>query len=192
MWIGKTFLSGTIIDKSKSLGRTLFAFLSYAYSSSTSALLILHSLIFQLASDSDDLQAVLCQSSRENLKNNINVAVGLLSTLVECAGPVYIIVDGVDEIGEIERGRLLNRLLDLSENCRETKILISSRLEDDITAILNSKAAAIRVDNRNAGSIQAFVTRRTQNWFRHSNFLPEARSEIEGLLAPLASNAKGM
>lgn len=116
----------------------------------------------------------------------------LLTTLIGCAGPVYIVVDGVDEIDDIERGRLLNRLLDLSKDCEETKILISSRPEEDITRILNSRSAIIRVDNRNAGSIQAFVTRRTQEWFLDRDFLPEARAEIEGLLAPLASNAKGM
>ena len=189
---GKTFLSSTVVDKARSFGRTIFAFLSYTLSSSTSALSILHSLIFQLASDDDDLQAVLCQSSRENLKSNINVATNLLTKLLNCAGSVYIVTDGVDEIDEIERGRLIKQLLDLSKNCDYTKILVSSRPEADITAILNGKAITIRVDNRNAGSIQAFVTRYIHKWFLDRGFLPEAQAEIEGLLAPLASNSKGI
>lgn len=149
-------------------------------------------MIFQLPSDDDDLQAVLCQSSRENLKSNLDVAACLLAKLLACAGPVYIIIDGVDEIDEIERGRLMKQLLDLSKSCEDAKILMSSRPEADITRILDEKAATIRVDHRNAGSIQSFVTQLTQQWFKERGFLPEARAEIEGLLAPLASNSKGM
>ncbi|ERF71684.1 hypothetical protein EPUS_08997 [Endocarpon pusillum Z07020] len=188
---GKTFLAGTVISKAKTTGRAIFAFLSHVFSS-TSALSILHSLIFQLASDDDDLQAALCQSSRADLKNSITVAVSLLTTLLKCAGPVYIIIDGGDEIHEIERGRLFRQLLELSKNCEETKILISCRPEADIIAILGSASTSIRVDNRNAGSIQAFITRQSQRWFETRNFLSKERAEIEGLLAPIAANAKGM
>lgn len=190
--IGKTFLAGTVINKAKAAGRAIFAFLSHVFNSSTSALSILHSLIFQLASDDDDLQAALSHTSRENLKNSITVAVNLLTTLLNCAGPVYIIVDGVDEIDEIERGRLLHQLLDLSKNCEETKILISCRPEADIKTILDSASASIRVDNCNAGSIQAFVNRESHRWFQTRNFLPSERADIERLLAPVAANAKGI
>lgn len=190
--IGKTFLAGTVINQAKPVGRAIFAFLSHVHSSSTSALSILHSLVFQLASDDDDLQAALCQSSRKNLENSITVAVSLLTTLLNGAGPVYIIIDGVDEIDEVERGRLLRQLLDLSKDCEETKILISCRPEADITTILGSASASIRVDNRNASSIQAFVNRQSHRWFQARNFLPDDRADIERLLAPVAANAKGI
>lgn len=190
--IGKTFLAGTIINQAKPAGRAIFAFLSHVHSSSTSALSILHSLVFQLASDDDDLQAALCQSSRKNLENSIAVAVSLLTTLLNGAGPVYIIIDGVDEIDEVERGRLLRQLLDLSKDCEETKILISCRPEADITTILGSASASIRVDNRNASSIQAFVNHQSHRWFQARNFLPNDRADIERLLAPVAANAKGI
>ena len=117
---------------------------------------------------------------------------GLLKTLLDCAGPAFIIVDGVDEIDETERGILLSRLLDLSNDCEGAKILVSSRPEADITTIFKAKSEIIRVDSKNAGSIQAFVTRRSREWFLSRNFLPQVQVEIEGLLAPLASNAKGM
>ena len=189
---GKTFLSSIVVDTTKSLGKTTFAFLSYTLSSSTSALSIIHSLIFQLTSDDDDLQAVLCQSSRENLKNSINVATSLLATLLDCAGPVYIVIDGLDEIDERERGKLMREFLDISKNCADTKILVSSRPEADITATLFDKVVTIRVDKRNAGSIQAFVNWHTQKWFLNRAFLPEGEAEIQRLLAPLASNSKGI
>ena len=116
----------------------------------------------------------------------------LLTTLLSTAGPVFIIVDGLDEIDETERVRLLYHLLELSNSCDEAKILISSRMEDDIHTILHDRAVEIRIDSRNAGSIQAFISRRVQEWFLSRDFVPEARAEIKELLAPLSSKANGM
>lgn len=181
-----------MVDHALTQGPTLFVFLSYNFGSSISALSIINSLIFQLTSDNDDLQAILCQSVAKEPKRELKVAVELLTTLLNVAGPVFIIIDGIDEIDEFERKRLLSRLLELSNSCEEAKILVSSRVEDDIYSILRDKTIEIRVDNRNAGSIQAFVSRRAQAWFLSQDFLPEARDEIEGLLAPLSSKAKGM
>jgi hypothetical protein len=118
--------------------------------------------------------------------------VELLTTLLITAGPVFIIIDGLDEMDEIERPRLLYCLLELSNSCEEAKILVSSRIEDDIHAVLHGKTVEIRVDSRNAGSIQAFINRRVKEWFLSREFLPGARTEIEDLLAPLSSKANGM
>lgn len=189
---GKTFLAGIVIEKAKTVGRTIFAFLSHVHCSSTSALSILQSLIFQLADNEDDLQVALCQSSRKDFENNITVATNLLIRLLDCAGPVYIIIDGVDEMDKVERGRLLRQLLDLSKNCVETKILISCRNEADITSILDPISESVRVDKRNASSIQAFVNRQSNEWFQTRNFHSNERADIERLLAPVAANAKGI
>jgi hypothetical protein len=187
----KTYLSSTVVDHVLTEGRTLFAFLSYKFSNSMSALSIIHSLIFQITSDDDDLQAILCQSTSNELKKELKRAVEVLTTLLTMAGPVFIIIDGCDEIDEIERVRLLQCLLELSNCCDEVKVLVSSRTEDDIHAILSDKAVKIRIDDRNSGSIQAFVSRQAQDWFLSRDFLPEARTEIQGLLAPLSSKANG-
>ena len=184
-------MSSTVVETVKSHGRAIFAFLSHNFRSTTTALSILHSFIFQLASESDDLQEVLCQSTRENLKWNIDTATSLIKTLLACAGPVYIIVDGLDEINESERGIVITKLVHLSETCEDTRIFLSSRSEADISAVLEGKAAKIRVDHHNSGSIQTFVDAHIQKWFIDRDFLPEARVEIEKLLAPLAANSKG-
>ncbi|KAN0108843.1 hypothetical protein V8E51_008585 [Hyaloscypha variabilis] len=189
---GKAYLSSTVVDHALSKGRTLFAFLSYKFSSSISALSIIHSLIFQLTSDDDDLQAILCQSASKELRRELKRAVELLTTLLTTTGPVFIVIDGIDEIDEIERRRLLQHLLELSNDCDDVKVLVCSRIEDDIDAILRGKAVKIRIDDRNAGSIQAFVSRQVQEWFLSRDFLSEARTEIQGLLAPLSSKANGM
>lgn len=189
---GKTYLASIVVYEARCHGRTIYAFLSYATSNSTSVLSILHSLIFQVSSDDETLRSILCQSSSENLKSSIEGATVLLTTLLNGAGPVYVIVDGIDEIGDgIERGKLLKQLTEISKSCEETKILVGSRIEADISRILQDDASIIRVDHYNAGSIQTFVNQQTQQWFVERNFTLEAREQIQGLLSPLAANAKG-
>ncbi|KAL0938544.1 NACHT domain protein [Colletotrichum truncatum] len=195
---GKTHLAASVVNYVKSLNHnaskrsaTLFAFLSYK-ESHTTALSIMHSLMFQLTDDSKTLQAALCQSAKENMRSSLDVAVDLLESLLKCAGLVYIVVDGIDEIEDMERFRLLKHLLQLSKNCDECRILLSSRSESDITAILRDNTASIEIHNRNSGSIQAYVKHRIAQWFQEKSFVPEFQAEIEGSLASLAHTAKGM
>ena len=134
---------------------------------------------------------MLCQSGGENLKSSVDAAANLLKTLLICAGPTYIVIDGLDEIDETECCRLLKQLLEMPKTCHEVKIFMSSRAEADIANLLKNQVS-ISVDSRNAGSIQTFVNWRIEEWFGKCSFLPEAQGEIQSLLAPLASNAKGM
>ncbi|KAI9708610.1 MAG: hypothetical protein M1820_003828 [Bogoriella megaspora] len=189
---GKTYLSSTVVEVVETRGRPVFAFLSHNFRNKTTALSILHSFIFQLASENDDLEEVLCHSSRENLKRSADAAVRLLTTLLSCAGPVYIIIDGLDEIDEMERGLIVEKLLYLSKTCENTKVLFSSRPEADIVATLEEKTANIRLDHHNLESIQTFITMQMQKWFKDRDFLPEAQVEIKRLLAPLALRSKGI
>lgn len=199
--LGKTFLVATAIRHVMKYGCTIFAYLSHTLSSKTSALSIIVSLIFQLAQADYDLQVNLCQLNRENLKNDLSVGEDLLKNLLQCAGPVYIVIDGVDEVDKIERERLLEKLLAVSNACQNVMILIASRSEDDIATILertdpsepqNPVFGSIRIDNRNSGSIQTFINHRAKEWFAERQFLGELKSGIEALLAPLAAKAKGV
>lgn len=188
---GKTFLAGIAVDKALERGRSLFAFISYTHASNTSALSILHSLIFQLAADEENLQIVLCQLDRKNFKSNTKIALEILSSLLAYAGTVYIVIDGLDEMDEIERGILVKNLQDILKRCGGVRILISSRPEADLKSLLGGQTPSIRVDNQNAGSIQMFVRHWTRNWFEERQFSSQARAAIEGWLAPLASKSKG-
>ncbi|KIW65266.1 hypothetical protein PV04_07539 [Phialophora macrospora] len=191
---GKTLLTSAKIAETQKTGKVIYAFLSYKFASSLSALSILHSLIFQLAADRDDLQEIVCQSSSETLKSSIEAATELLKTLVHYVTPVYIVIDGIDEIDELERGRLLKHILSLlktDDRASSARVCISSRIETDLTRMLKDWAI-IRVDHHNAGSIQKFVNQCARQWYSEDNISPEMKSEIEGLLAPLASHAKGM
>ncbi|GFF58975.1 hypothetical protein IFM62136_03997 [Aspergillus lentulus] len=189
---GKTFLAGAVVDKAYTIGHTAFAFLSHTFSTSTSALGVLHSLLFQVASQHEDLQDVLCHSTNEQIKSNITVAVDTLKSILDCAGQVFLIVDGLDEIDEVERRVLLKQLLHLSHECHETRIFISSRREEDIAVILEARSETIRVGGRNEESIQVFVDYQLKQIFQSRRFPPQIQDEIKRSLAPLASKAKGM
>ena len=162
----------------------IYAFLNYIFRSGSIALSIIHPLIVRLTSGCDDLQDVLCQSVGEALKSSTGVASNLLTTLLARAGPTYIVIDGMDETDEIERCRLLNKLLEMSTTWQEVKIFGSGRAEADATDLLNDQTS-IRVDGRNAGSIQTFANQCSEKGFRICNFCPEAEAEIN-------ANAKGV
>src|SRR5437764_955872 len=83
-----TYLSATVVEKARKMSCTLFAFLSYKYSSSTSTISILHSLIFQLVAEDKNLQNVLYstfQSNRSDLKSGTKFAQETFLTLLKCA-----------------------------------------------------------------------------------------------------------
>lgn len=180
-----------MIDEARNHGRTIFAFLSYKLSNKTSPLSILQSFIFQLTSNDETLQTILCESALEGLKRDISSTVDVLKTLLNYVGKTYIIVDGLDEVNELDRCRVLQELLVISNACEKVRILISSRPEADIKRILQNEAATIRIDQRNAGSIQVYVNNWMRDWFAERGFLPQTQAEMRGHLAPLASDAKG-
>lgn len=192
---GKSFLATTIVDAAQTRNGSAvgFAFLNYKQSSGLSALSVIHSLIFQMAFRNDDMQAIICQSEVSGLKNQIEAATGLLKMILKCAGPSHIVIDGLDEIDSIERVLLIKQLSNLTAECSELKVLLSSRNENDIAAALrDERTTIIEAHRRNTESIQAFVHGRREDWFRERQFWPEMREELEHLLSPLAAKAEGM
>lgn len=200
---GKTHISSIIVDKLKGLSKTtLFVFLSYKQGD-ISTVSIVHSLIFQLigAEDLDetlkqDLRAKLFntfQSSQRSLKSNTRFARETLTDLLKCVGPTYIIIDGLDEIPKSESMlETLNELLEMLKVSTETRLLISSRAQDEIATVLKKvMPKVVRVDDKNRGCIQAYVSITSEKWLGQSGFDEEARLEIKSLLAPLAAKAKG-
>ncbi|KAF5541970.1 Nacht domain-containing protein [Fusarium mexicanum] len=190
---GKTLLASSVIKHTQSLGgtQTVFAFLSYI-DSHIFALSILQSLIFQLASTSLSLKTILCQSDLEHLGTDFNIAATLFQTLIQSAGVVRVIIDGLDEIEPAQRSRLIKELVRLSGECEECNILLTSRAESDITRELDRKTTDLYVDKNNAGSIQAFVNQTMNEWFQQREFVPEVQEQLQGWAAPLAFRAQGM
>ena len=77
LYTGKTFLLGTIVNHAMTISPTAFVFLDHDHNinSHTSTLTVAHSFIFQLAIQNDNLQDIVRQSARSQLKNTLNVAV---------------------------------------------------------------------------------------------------------------------
>ncbi|KAG5768598.1 hypothetical protein H9Q72_003910 [Fusarium xylarioides] len=191
--IRKTLLASSVIKHTQSLDgtNTVFTFLTYL-DSHISALTILHSLIFQLASTSLSLKTMLCQSDLQRLGNDFKVAATLFQTLIQSAGVVYLVVDGLDEVELLQRSRLIKELVRLSGECDDCHILLTSRAESDISRDLDGKTTDLQVDKNNAGSIQVFVNRTMGEWFKDRGFVPEVQEQLQGWAAPLAFHAKGM
>lgn len=190
---GKTLLASSVIKHTQSLDgtHTVFAFLTYI-DSRISALSIVHSLIFQLASTSLSLKTILCQSNLQHLGSDIKIAKTLFQTLIQSAGVVRVIIDGLDEIEPTQRSTLIKELARVSGECQECHILLTSRAESDISRDLDGKSTNLQVDKNNAGSIQVFINRTMGEWFKERDFVPEVQDKLQGWAAPLAFHAKGM
>nr|RBQ99031.1 hypothetical protein FVER53263_03349 [Fusarium verticillioides] len=188
---GKTLLASSLIKHTQSLDltHTVFAFLTYL-DSHISAISILQSLIFQLASTSLSLKTIMCQSTLQHLGSDFKVASALLQTLIQSAGVVHLIVDGLDEIEPVQRSRLLKELVRLGYECGECRILFASRPESDVIRELDGKTTDLQVDKNNAGSIQIFVNKTMIEWFKERGFIPEVQDQLQCWAAPLAFHAK--
>jgi hypothetical protein len=190
---GKTVLSSALVDQLRGLqgSETAFAFLTYQ-EAKTTALSTIHSLVFQLAGRAEEPMAIICESMSEGLKSDLTAAGNLLSSLVHYIGSVYLVIDGVDEISEEERGTLVTELLRLAKVCKKLKIIFSTRPEADLTRLLSDTAIVIQIHDHNEESIKNYVHERSQYIFHSRKIYPRAQIEIRRLLAPLASQAKGM
>lgn len=164
--------------------------MSHVYQSSTTALVILQSLVFQLAIDSTDIQSILTGADERSLVGKTAYVSDLLKMLLKTAGPTYIVLDGVDEMEADERSILLRELAHL-DDCPETRMLVSCRPEDDISRVLETKATSLRVDKRNSDSIKGYINTRLREWNRTENFDKDTQVQLQYLLSPLAEKAAG-
>jgi hypothetical protein len=153
----------------------------------------MHSLLFQLASGDANIQAMLIDSDRSDLQTNSKVAKELLANVLKYAGDTFVIIDGLDEMEELQRVQLLTSFMEILDASADAKlkICISSRAEDDIAKILEPRAMTIRVDKKNTQAIFTYVNSRYEQWMASSDFLDEGASEIKSLLQPVCIKSKG-
>ncbi|KAI5458907.1 hypothetical protein BGZ63DRAFT_389893 [Mariannaea sp. PMI_226] len=189
---GKTYLTAAAIEHMREQHRVLFAFVAHANKGSLLALSIIHSLMFQAAEDDKGFRSVLIEAKEREVQGNTGYAADLLKTFLVSAGPVYIIIDGIDEMEYSERHIVLQRLGEISKDCADLRLLISSRAEADISRVLLQKATTIRVDEGNSGGIQTYVDKRFQDWMNSHEFNQETRLEFLNFISPLSAKAKGM
>lgn len=172
-------------------GNTLFAFLSHEDQSGT-ALSVIHSLIFQVARKDSNLQDMVCFVDREVLESSIPAAVSLLVNLVNACGPLRIVIDGLDEFEEFERGLLLRQVLKVTRECDNARVLISSRPEDNIESLLRNTSTSLHAETRNKSSIRVFFKSRFNEWLEGRTFSTAELEEMTALMDDIAGQAQGM
>jgi len=187
---GKTYLTATIIDHIRASHRTLFALVTHMNSANLTARSIIQSLLFQAAEDDSVLRLILIETKERELDGNTEHMADLLKSYLRTAGATYIIIDGLDEMGETERGFLLTHLARISQDCETLRVLIGSRVEHDITEKLQ-QTTSIKVNDMNHGSIQIYVDHRTRDLIVSREFDAETESELFGLVSPLSAKANG-
>ncbi|KAF4944315.1 hypothetical protein FSARC_14704 [Fusarium sarcochroum] len=201
---GKTYLSATVIDHARDYFqakafehssdhcRVFFVFVSHNTPNNLTALSVLQSLAFQAAEDNQDFQSILVASNERQLRGHTGYVTDLLQAYLATIGPGCLIIDGLDEMEPFERKILLQKLESLSNDCMKLRFLISSRAEDDILKSMEQKARTIRIEHRNAGSIQQYVDHRCRDWMAREQFDRYARTEVLQVTASLSAKAEGM
>ena len=189
-------MSSCIIDKIRdfNLYNSVFAFLTYK-DPNISLVKIYHSFICQLLLENPHLQPVLSAQYRSNSRSILSDTGhvrSLLLDLLQAVDVTYIVLDGLDEIDQIERQFVLKELLKINRDSANTRLLLSSRIEPDIVRLLPTNVEKERVDDKNIDDIQAYVQVRTNEWLMSSPFDMKTCGEIRKLLVPLAEKSRGI
>lgn len=174
----------------------LFVFLSFQHQESTNRIAILHSLIFQLLYQHHHLRPALRKAydydNRELLSfGDYNQQ--LLTDLLQCIGVTYVVLDGLDEISEKERELLLKGFLQMSYQCPELKVMVSSREETDIFNVLRSRALSVRIGLKNSEDIELYFSTRAEEWLDSLPGIDDVTySLLKSLLQGVPEKAKGI
>ena len=179
----------------RSSGKTiLFAFLSFQHQETTTVVSVIHSLIFQILYKHQHLRPALIKAYGNDyteLQSYVEYNQQLLTDLLQCIEAPYIVIDGLDEIAEKERQFLLKRLLQVSNQCPELKVLISSREDKDISTALHLKALSLPIRQNNAEDIKTFFDCRVKDWLDSLDIEDDTYLYLETLVQSIPSKAEG-
>ena len=173
----------------------LFVFLSFQYRESTNRVAVLHSLIFQLLYKHHNLRPALLKafdSDSRDLQSFADYNQRLLTDLLQCIGVTFIVLDGLDEISEKERDILLKGFLQMSNQCPDLKIMISSREETDISSLLRSRALSLRIGLRNSEDIELYFNTKAEEWLNTLDLDEATYLSLTSLLQEVPKKAEGI
>lgn len=171
-----------------------FAFLSYQSRNEISTLKVLHSFIFQIATDIDQLQPMVCfahGSKARQLSSSVEFSKVLLGDMLKTLPATYITLDGLDEIPVLHCIELVNVMLELHDTHDNLHVLFSSRAENDITRRLDCKVQPVHVHHRNSQDIQAYVEKRSMDWLSGLEVDPDDAKDIRTLMENIGKQSKG-
>ena len=173
----------------------LFVFLSFQHHESTKRVAVLHSLIFQLLYQHHHLRPALQKAydcDNRDLLSFGDYNQQFLTDLLQCIGITNIVLDGLDEIPEKERLILLKGFLQVSNQCPDLRIMVSSREESDISGLLRSRAISLRIGLRNSKDIQLYFNTRAEEWLDTLDIDEATYSTLKDLLEEVPQKAEGI
>ncbi|KAF3272465.1 hypothetical protein TWF970_009968 [Orbilia oligospora] len=205
---GKSVLTAGVVDSLLEMSRAsrnekhyvAYFFCTYKNASSLSAQTILSSLLHQMLYYSQNLPKSILDDLESRFEDKARSSRVLLSDIQRFLGDIlqsnqannYIVIDGLDECIDKERGTILRALKKLLEDAPQSlKILISSRgSQDMIRALQNFQQFDLKGSNQN--DIEAFISRRLQDKELEGQ-LPELPGDIfDKVKSFLTENAKGL
>jgi hypothetical protein len=80
----------------------------------------------------------MTEFNQRDLKSNTEAVTDLFKTTISTIGPLFVIIDNVDEINEYKRTHLLYILLNILKESSEIKLYFNSRAEGDIDRIIGT------------------------------------------------------
>lgn len=173
----------------------VFAFLDYQSRKSISTLQLLHSFIWQMALDHEKLQAPLILAHKQEyrrLNSDLVFIKDLFSRFLDLIPTMFIVIDGLDEILQLDRHQILRTMIEILQTKSNVKVLISSRPEDDISRVISKDAQPLRVHDRNNYDIDAYVNTRASSLVSDANIAESGMAqEISSLMKAIALKAKG-
>ena len=181
-YIGKTFLCYSILQylqeniaqADKSI-YVLYTFSTHDDIGGNTAAAIIRSLLYQLCRANRSLVPALYKErdARQSHSFPLNTCGKLLETFICGLEPIYIILDGLDECGEVERNQLLRTILGIWRNCPNLHVLVASRKKGDIRRALETNCKTLIVGKQNCIDIKRFVTREINSLWRKISHIAE-------------------
>jgi hypothetical protein len=159
---------------------------------------VLQSLIFQLILKNKSLSPIIHEAYLSNyasLTGNREFVKDLFLALVRDSGPVFIVIDGVDEARESDGSFLLKSLIAVAKSDKNIMLLISSRPERAISKELALLAISVRVEENNADDIATFVEyegKQIVSQFEEYGADEDVCMEITTAISNLSRKAQGM
>ncbi|KAI8402109.1 hypothetical protein FOFC_17414 [Fusarium oxysporum] len=197
--LGKTFLAANLIRRLQAESTAiLYGFIDYDNQAMRRPLRLWHSLIFQLVSHNRDLCSIVHEiliTKYDSLTSDNEYVEEFFSNLVQSSGPLRIVIDGLDEADETERGAAVDYLLRMTESHPNIKLLLSSRPERDLEIKLKQKFHVIRVDQHNEVDINNYVKIEGDAWLselQECGADDESCNQIRTALEALVKRANGM
>jgi len=200
--LGKTVLSSTIIERLETMRQplqnissVLYFFCSYKQPDKNTCLAILRSFIYQIILQDEQLIDYVYNQYIET-PHSITVLVckKMLTCLLDSCAPnashIYIVIDGLDELPDAERGEFLPILKKwMIEKLAVLRFFIASQDLPDIRKVLRWKSSGITVGDKNKKDIRKYVESATQELIEErclDEVAPNIGRRIIDSLAPRA------